>query len=214
VRYIATANRGYHGGVNPQEMVVPIAVLIPAEESSEPAGWQPEPEVTPAWWDEGSDVIVQAQPPQLATEPVSKPAGMLFDKNRDELAPSRSRTVPPQAAEPDEARIPDWLEQVFTTEVFDAQRRLASRAYSGDDLFKRLLAQLDARGGRMTTPALSRALAYPPFRMNGLLSQAQRLFNVDGYPVITVDMDSDTVSFERRTLLVQFGISDDEAEQA
>jgi len=32
--------------------------------------------------------------------------------------------------------------------------------------------------------------------------------------VITVDIDSDTVSFERRTLLVQFGISDDEAERA
>jgi len=215
VRYIATANRGYHGGVNPQEMVVPIAVLIPAEESSEPAGWQPEPEVTPVWWDEGSDsdVVVQAPPAPTATEPVPKPAGMLFDKNRDEPPPSRSRPVPPQAAEPDEAQIPDWLEQVFTTEVFDAQRRLVSRAYSGDDLFKRLLAQLDARGGRMTMPALARALSYPPFRMSGLLSQAQRVFNVDGYPVITVDIDSDTVSFTRQTLLVQFGISDDRAER-
>lgn len=211
VRYIATANRGYHGGVNPQEMVVPIAVLIPVEESDEPAGWQPEPEVTPVWWDEGSDVEVQAPAAPVATEPVSKPAGMLFDKNRDEPPPSRSRPVPPQAAELDEARIPDWLEQVFTTEVFDGQRRLASRAYSGDELFKRLLAQLDARGGRMTMPALSRALAYPPFRMNGLLSQAQRIFNVDGYPVITVDIESDTVSFVRQTLLVQFGISDDGA---
>jgi hypothetical protein len=50
--------------------------------------------------------------------------------------------------------------------------------------------------------------------MDGLLSTAQRLFNVDGYPVITVEVDSDTVSFKRRTLLVQFGISDDGAERA
>ncbi len=214
VRYIATANRGYHGGVNPQEMVVPIAVLIPTEESSEPAGWQAEPEVTPVWWDEGSDVVIAPPAAPIEAEPVAKPAGMLFDKNRDEPPPRPSRKVPPQVAEPDEDQIPDWLEQLFTTEVFDAQRRLVSRGYSGDDLFKRLLTQLDVRGGRMTMPALSRALAYPPFRMSGLLSTAQRLFNVDGYPVITVDIESDTVSFERRTLLVQFGISDDGAEQA
>ena len=212
MRYIATANRGYHGGVNPQEMVVPIAVLIPTEESNEPSGWQPEPEVTPAWWDEGSDVVVPPPPAPSEAEPTPKPTGVLFDKNRDEPPPSRSRKVPPQAAEPDEAQIPDWLEQVFATEVFDAQRRLVSRGYSSEDVFKRLLAQLDARGGRMTKPALSRALGYPPFRMDGLLSTAQRLFNVDGYPVITVEIDSDTVSFKRRTLLVQFGISDDEAE--
>ena len=214
VRYIRAANRGYHGGVNPQEMVVPIAVLIPTEESSEPAGWQPEPEATPAWWDEGSDVVATPPPAPIEPEPISKPVGTLFDKNRDEPPPSRSRKVLPQAAEPDEAQIPDWLEKVFATEVFDAQRRLISRGYSSDDLFKRLLAQLDARGGRMTKPALSRALGYPPFRMDGMLSTAQRLFNVDGYPVITVEIDSDTVSFKRRTLLVQFGISDDEAEQA
>jgi hypothetical protein len=109
--------------------------------------------------------------------------------------------------------VPSWLDQLFTTPDFAAQRKLLARAYAGDELFKQLLAQLDARGGRMTKPALARALAYPPFRMAGLLTQAQRLFNVDGYPVITVDMESDTVSFERRTLLVQFGISDTGSKQ-
>ena len=214
VRYIATANRGYHGGVNPQEMVVPIAVLIPAEDKAEPAGWQAAPEATPLWWDD-SGLQESAPSSSVAAstaQPLTPPAGTLFDKHReDPVAAPR----PPAAPEPTvtTVTIPSWLDQLFTTSDFAAQRKLLARAYAGDDLFKQLLAQLDARGGRMTKPALARALAYPPFRMAGLLTQAQRLFNVDGYPVITVDVESDTVSFERRTLLVQFGISDAGSDQ-
>jgi hypothetical protein len=149
----------------------------------------------------------------VAEQPITPPAGTLFDKHRGEpAAPPR----PPVTHEPatSEVAAPNWLDDLFSTPDFAAQRRLLARAYSGDELFKQLLSQLDARGGRMTKPALARALAYPPFRMAGLLTQAQRLFNVDGYPVITVDVESDTVSFERRTLLVQFGISDTGSDQS
>jgi hypothetical protein len=209
VRYIATANRGYHGGVNPQEMVVPVAVLIPADEPTEPAGWQAAPEATPPWWDEIGDPAPHAAAPTAepkTPEPRPTPSGLLFDKNREEPPPARSR--PAAATAPAPAPAPEWIDQLFLTEVFTAQRKLVSRGYSGDELFKRLLAELDSRGGRMTRPALSRALSYPPFRLGGLLSQAQRLFNVDGYPVVTVDDESDTIVFARRTLLVQFGLSE------
>lgn len=216
VRYIATANRGYHGGVNPQEMVVPIAVLIPAEDKTEPAGWQAAPEATPSWWDEsaGQEVAPVSPVDTVAEQPTTPPVGTLFDKHREEpvqVPVPRPRVAPEPATST--VTVPSWLDELFTTPDFAAQRKLLARAYAGDDLFKQLLAQLDARGGRMTKPALARALAYPPFRMSGLLTQAQRLFNVDGYPVITVDMESDTVSFERRTLLVQFGISDTGSDQ-
>jgi hypothetical protein len=39
-----------------------------------------------------------------------------------------------------------------------------------------------------------------------LLSVSQRLFNVDGYPVIGLDIQSDTVQLEKQLLLVQFGL--------
>jgi hypothetical protein len=214
VRYIATANRGYHGGVNPQEMVVPVAVLIPSEDKTEPDGWQAAPEATPLWWDESSmhEPSPASAVPPAVVQPTTLPAGALFDKHRDEsVKPPSPQPVSDTATST--VVVPSWLDQLFTTPDFAAQRKLLARAYAGDELFKQLLAQLDARGGRMTKPALARALAYPPFRMAGLLTQAQRLFNVDGYPVITVDMESDTVSFERRTLLVQFGISDTGSKQ-
>ena len=49
VRYAGKKN-GYHGGLNPQEMVIPIVVLASGEEY--PAGWREVPVDTPAWWDE------------------------------------------------------------------------------------------------------------------------------------------------------------------
>ena len=41
---------GYHGGVAPQEMVVPIAVLRPSE--TFPDGWVEVAVDVPSWWDE------------------------------------------------------------------------------------------------------------------------------------------------------------------
>ncbi len=209
VRYIATTNRGYHGGVNPQEMIVPLAVLIPGEDGTEPAGWQAAPEATPLWWDESDYVRPVLETRPARTPPPPPPSGTLFDKNAAQ--PSVAGT--PEPVTPS-AETPTWLEQVFATPDFAIQKKLVSRGYAGDDLFKRLLAQLDTRGGKMTKPAIARAIGYPPFRMTGLLSQAQRLFNVDGYPVITVDIESDTVSFERRTMLVQFGIPEAGSDQS
>ena len=97
----------------------------------------------------------------------------------------------------------------------EAVQLLSHRYQTDTDIDVRLQAvrMLGAVDDEAAIPALARALSYPPFRMSGLLSQAQRVFNVDGYPVITVDIDSDTVSFTRQTLLVQFGVSNDRAER-
>jgi hypothetical protein len=204
VRYIAPTKRGYHGGVNPQEMVVPIAVLGPAGKP-EPEGWQFVPESAPAWWYAGGDAPIASPSP---TPPSAPPPGMLFDIHRD---------VPPTTVAPSSASdagsatgtvaTPDWVVQVFATEVYALQREMAARAHPGDDLLGRVLTALDARGGKLTKPALARAIAYPLFRMPGLLSNVQRVLNVDGYPVVAVDAESDTVHLDRELLLVQFGVA-------
>jgi len=204
VRYIAPTKRGYHGGVNPQEMVVPIAVLGPAGKP-EPEGWQFIPESAPAWWYAGSDAPIASPAP---TPPAVPPSGMLFDIHRE---------VPPTAvaasadlnagSATSTAATPDWVVKVFATEVYAMQREMAARAHPGDDLLGRILAALDARGGKLTKPALAREIAYPLFRMPGLLSNVQRVLNVDGYPVVAVDAESDTVQLDRELLLVQFGVA-------
>jgi hypothetical protein len=204
VRYIAATKRGYHGGVNPQEMVVPISVLIPSG-ANEPAGWQLKPETTPAWWDAES---VPVPLPVVASAVPQKPSGMLFDIHQDDVQPATQAAAPVGAGTAGLVDIPTWTDRIFETETFTAQKKLAQRGYPGDDILKRLLANLDARGGKLTTAALARAMGYATVRLPGLLSMAQRLFNVDGYSVISVDVQSDTVQLEKQLLLVQFGLGD------
>ena len=193
VRCIAATKRGYHGGINPQEMIVPTSVLIPSG-TAEPAGWRPAPEPTPSWWDR--DGRPAAAPPDVAVEP-RRPQRLLFDIDKPE--PKRAVAAP--------AAAQGWIATVFATDVFTAQKRLVPRGCPDDELLGRLLASLDARGGTMTRPALARALEYATIRLPGLLVTAQRIFNVDGYPVLSVDTQGDTVHLDKQTLLVQFGLS-------
>ena len=58
----------------------------------------------------------------------------------------------------------------------------------------------------MTSTALARAIEYSPLRVRGLLATAQRIFNVDGYGVLTRDDASDTIEFNRELLCRQFDL--------
>ena len=75
-----------------------------------------------------------------------------------------------------------------------------------DDLFTRLLAAIESRGGKITSAALARAIEYPPLRLRGLLAVSQRVLNIDGYAVLTRDEASDTVELNRQLLCRQFGL--------
>lgn len=83
---------------------------------------------------------------------------------------------------------------------------MAGRGLPGDDVLTRLLAVLDTRGGKLTTVALARALAFPELRLPGLLAKVQRLLNVDGYAVLNRDDTSNTVELNRDLLLKQFDL--------
>lgn len=210
VRYISGTNRGYHGGANPQEMIVPIAVLALAGKPEIP-GWRFVPELSPPWWDADGTSPTLARAANAPLEPAEPPPGMLFDIHRETRAgsPQTGAAAGPVAAG-GEAAPPAWLTDVFTSDVYAAQKEIVGRSHPGDDVVGRILSALDARGGTLTKPALARAISYPLFRMQGLLSNAQRVLNVDGYQVIAIDTESDTVKLEHETLFVQFGVARDQ----
>src|SRR5205085_7698475 len=60
IRYGMKKN-GYHGGVSPQEMIVPLVVLSAA--ASRPAGWTEALFDVPSWWD------MALQEPPVAVRP-------------------------------------------------------------------------------------------------------------------------------------------------
>jgi hypothetical protein len=194
VRYGSMKN-GYHGGLSPQEMVVPIAVLSSID--SLPAGWHEQPVDTPAWWDEPASVVAAPQQPAPVLKPKQRPPGALFDLQGEE---------PTQTAAKAEETPPEWVSRLLTSPVFEEQKRLGGRGLPADDVFAKLLATLDRRGGKLTSVALARALAFPALRLSGLLAKAQRVLNIDGYAVLSRDDASDTVELNRELLLKQFDL--------
>lgn len=210
IRYGIKKN-GYHGGVSPQEMVIPIAVLNSS--NAFPAGWSEAPVDTPLWWDIATsptsaepETVLKLKP----AEPKPVPSGMLF--NVDELVQQAENAatvvvIPDSIVTPPKAQA-EWISRLLLSHVYEEQKRLGGRSVPADAVITRLLQAIDERGGKITSAALARAIQMPPLRLRGLLAIAQRVFNVDGYEVLSRDDVSDTIQLDRALLLKQFDLVD------
>ena len=183
--------QGYHGGATPQEVLVPLAVLVPQHRTL--AGWEALPDRAPAWWSQGelprADVSpTPARPPRRA-RPATAMQGTLF-------AEAQGRST--------EASHLDWIDHLLRSPVFAAQRRVAGRRAPDDQRVRVLLATLAAQHGPLACRLLEQVLGEPAFRLRGILAGAQRLLNVDGYQVLAVDDIAGTVTLNRQLLNTQF----------
>lgn len=200
VRYGMKKN-GYHGGLTPQEMVIPITVLAAGDIRL--AGWAEVPDPTPEWWEAAPAVPTAAAlvPPLKPPEPkMPNTPKTLWDDIEPELAPVSPATTG-QPAPP-----PDWLAALLASPLFMEQKKLGGRTVPADDVFGRLLASLDTAGGKLTATALARKLGLPVFRLRGLLAVVQRVLNIDGFAVLGRDEQSDTIELDRGLLLHQFDL--------
>lgn len=188
LRYGGKRN-GYHGGVAPQEIVVPLGVLMPADLAVE--GWEELPPPDPVWWVALPTEAAPVIPSSPKRAPRRKPAGTstLFDP-----------IEPPMHRPP--AR--DWIEAVLASDAYAVQRRIAGGRLPDDTEVRGVLEALAERGGRWTFTTLAQRLRKPSLRLRGLLPQLRRLLNVDGYAVLSVDDMAGTVSFDRDLLETQF----------
>jgi hypothetical protein len=183
---------GYHGGASPQEVVVPLGVFIPA--TAEVEGWEPGMLVYPDWW---TDEAV-APRPVAVTPPTAGP----LRAGQGELFPPRPVTRPPAPAPA------GWIEALFGSEVFAAQKAAAGRVPLADDRIRTLLTTLHERGGTLTLTALGQKLGLELVRLRGTISAMRRLLNVDGYEVLGVDEGSGSVVLNLDLLKTQFGLED------
>ena len=204
IRYGIKKN-GYHGGVSPQEMVIPIAVLNSSNDF--PAGWSEAPVDTPVWWEIATsltstepEIVLNLKP----VEPKPVPSGMLFNVDAEESVQGSVFSV--QSNTENAAEV--WIKALLRSSVYGEQKRLGGRAVRTefDTVITQLLRAMDGRGGKMTATALARAINTPPSRLPGLLAIAQRVLNVDGYEVLSRDQASDTVQLDRALLLKQFDL--------
>jgi hypothetical protein len=187
-RYGSKRN-GYHGGVSPQECVIPLSLL--SWPALVPDGFEIVPQYAPDWWTVGftNRPVPQAVP--IAPAAI-KPIAKYSERGQAELvfAPLLS---------------PDtWIDELLASPVFVYQLKQAGRTAPSVKRIRDLLAALDERGGTVLRQALAQKLGESELRMPGLIAAVRRILNVDGYPVLSVDDASGSVVLNRQLLELQF----------
>jgi len=187
--YYTSRKAGYHGGLTPQEVMVPVALL--GREEFNLKGLIPTPSIQPSWWTEESVQAGSGEP--LAAVSASAKA----ERDLPLFVAAENRA---------QASARDWIEHLLTSPVYQRQASLMGRAALSPDLLRAILNALQDRGDRMLKSALAQRIAQPEFRLPGVIASLRRVMNVDGYPVITFEEASGTVCLNRQLLTTQFEI--------
>ena len=193
LRY-SRAKNGYHGGASPQEMVVPLAIL--RHSGPLPDGCTELQLNPPSWWNGESEVASPVVAPAKASASPS-----LFDP------PVAVPASPAVASHPAPAPAPAWVQTLVESELFKAQLSRAGRSVPSPLEVAKFIAIMVARGGKLTRPALARAVNMPELRIGGYVSQLRRILNVDGYPIVNVHEESSTVELNEALLKAQFDLT-------
>ncbi|MHB1122567.1 MAG: BREX-2 system phosphatase PglZ [Ramlibacter sp.] len=207
----STRRTGYHGGVAPQELVVPLSVLSPT--NVQLAGWNVAPPLQPDWWD-SNDLAASAPRQGLAVAGTSAPAttgkrkAAASAENQPALfAPEEA---PPSVPSPSGARPPsvpqDWIANLLSSPAYASQRQLAARVALPNEQLRSLLAAIDERGGKLGRTALAQRLGVPEMRLGGIISAAKRVLNLDQAEILIVHDAENSVTLNRALLFRQFGL--------
>lgn len=195
-RYAGRKN-GYHGGLSPQEVTVPLSVFVPLGTSL--AGWSPAPPNPPEWWE--VPPLLQPSKPAAAAAPQVKPA-----RKKPVQAEAQPGLFTPVDLSPPavEVAAQDWIAGLLSSPIYASQRQLAARVALPDDKMRLLLEALAERGGKLSRAALANRLSLAEVRMGGLLSAVRRMLNVDQAAVLTVDELAGSVELNIILLHQQF----------
>jgi hypothetical protein len=184
LRY-ASKKRGYHGGVSPQELVIPLAILRHLK--NEVPGWSdvsPSP-FRPEWWSLNETARTPAQTPP----PLSSP------KQPDLFA----QPLTPSGTKP-------WITELLSGTVYSEAAKRGVRGVPVAAEVQRFLELLSERNGTIPRETLADGLKLPLVRLDGFVHNMARIFNIDGYEAVAVEAGS--VLLNVPILKKQFGIPD------
>lgn len=193
VRY-AAQKRGYHGGANPQEMVIPFAILR-GPNSMPSSGWKEVPPFEPEWWRTvGWEAAIKATGTE-GKRPKKKDVDAVKGLDLFEQAKPKK-----------DVASPTWIDALLESKVYLEQLKLGVRGGPQRELITMLITTIDARGGSIMRPSLAQALGVPLFRVDGLVQNICRILNVDGYEVLSFDRSTETITLNIKLLKTQFEI--------
>ncbi len=191
---------GYHGGAAPAEAVVPVTVLV---NGAVPPGTALELALPqePNWWHA-----------PLTTTPIVLPAAVSgFTRRAAQEPPTLFDDVPNEADPAPTAAAssehPTTL-AVLASGTYRDQRAVSGRVSVTDaQVGSPLNALLLSPAGRLPAAQASVALGVVAVALRGALPHVQRLLNVEGYGVLTVDVDGSTLLLDKDLLRDQFEVT-------
>jgi hypothetical protein len=189
------SQNGYHGGATPQEIVCPLVLLT--DQSSAYSGLFPCEHPRPDWWSPAPvkiSITPEVRPSPIPSSPRRLPT--LFDHLSDE-------TEVPQ--EPTKL-VGEWIGRLFASQVYKSQKELVRRHAPEEEVVRRALAALEGGGGLMTPTTFSNAADIPAARLDGLIARMQRLLNVDGYEILTLNRTENKIELNLARLRRQFDL--------
>lgn len=189
---------GYHGGLSPQEVTVPLSVMVPLGMNL--PGWTPAPPAQPEWWELPPIPKSKEAKPAVA-QPV-RPAGRKPTAQVGQPQLFEETELPPASA----PAAPDWISALLSGTIYASQRQLAARVALPDEKMRALLTALSERGGKLSRAALAQRLSLPEIRLGGMLSAVRRTLNVDQAPVLVIDEAAGTVELNIALLHQQFRV--------
>jgi hypothetical protein len=203
---------GYHGGGAPAEAVVPVAVLVPGA-VPENVSLLLAPPQEPTWWIDPVAPAVPAGTPPPAAAPSRRPSAD-YRRRPQDTAPTLfdEPDIEPALAAPDQETQHQVVQRspvaaVLKSAAYAAQKKTAGRVSVTDDQIRGLLDALVAAADHRLVPAqAAAALAVSSVMLRGAVLHAQRLLNVEGYPVLRIDADGSTVVLDEALLREQFGV--------
>jgi hypothetical protein len=193
--YYTSRRNGLHGGITPQEVLVPATVFVPSNRV--PDGWTLIPQCYPDWWWEGK--VTAAPLPPVPATPI--PTGK---KTKATLAAESTLPLFAGIAAPPPA---DWIDALFASPLYQEQYSRVGRNPPNPETVKRVLLALRERQGTMLKSVLAQCSGEPEIRLPGLLAMLRRILNVEGYPVLGLDEVSGTVRLNLDLLRTQFDLT-------
>lgn len=212
VRYTRAKNHGYHGGGSLQEVVIPLGVYINAAARQVPDGWREVPRRLPAWWDPSKASTVEPlskfeESPVSDAVPVKKAAGRkqavaeVIDDMFGFGAPVQSTQKSVS-----QAASSDWISLLLSSPVYRQVRERAGRTAISDEHLQEVLKLLEKHRWQVMEAVMCSELMIPKLRIRGFLAGVQKLLNVDGYPILSVERESQTIRLNVTDLKKQFEI--------
>ncbi len=211
LRYTRAKARGYHGGGSLQEVVIPIGVYINASSRQLPEGWREVPRQLPAWWNPLQPVPAEA--PAMAEVSTAAPPAPTKKPGRKQAVAEVVNDLfgfePAAQGAADTAPVvpsSDWIGQLLQSPVYLQVRERAGRTAISDEHLQGLLRLLEKHRWQVMEAVMCTELMIPKLRVRGFLAGVQKLLNVDGYPILSVEREAQTIRLNVADLKKQFEI--------